>query len=153
MESTPPFDPVAAHRFFSAGCFNNTWKLMEKKDRTAAEEEQMLLLPLASLWHWTQRPDCKPHNLSVGNWLVSRVYSALGQADNASRYAAKCLLLSEGEEPFCLGSAHEAAARAARLTGKEEAAARHLAEAWRLLALVTDEEDRAILEQDLRSIQ
>jgi len=125
---------------------------MDKKDRTSAENEQMLLLALASLWHWTQRPDCKPHNLAVGNYLLSRVYAMLGDAGNASLHATKCLLLSEGDEPFYLGSAHEAAARAALLGGNDESAATHMAEARRLLALVTDAEDRAQLEEDLSSI-
>jgi hypothetical protein len=153
MDHEVPFDLVLAHRYFSANCFNQTWALMGKKDRTSADDEQMLLLSLASLWHWTQRADCKPHNLSVGNYLVSRVYAALGDAGNAGLYAAKSLLLSEGDEPFCVGAAHEAVARAAYLAGNEAEAARHMAEARRLAELVTDAEDRALLEEDLASIR
>jgi hypothetical protein len=146
------FDPLPAHRYFSASCFNKTWALLDKKERTGADNEQMLLLALASLWHWTQRPDCTRRNLSVGNYLLSRVYATLGDAGNASLHAAKCLLLSDGEEPFYSASAHEAAARAARLGGNDEAAASHLAEARRLAALVSDAADRTQLEEDLDSI-
>jgi len=145
-------DPLPAHRYFSASCYNKTWALMDKKERTGADNEQMLLLALASLWHWTQRPDCKPRNLSVGNYLLSRVYVALGDSGNASLHATKCLLLSEGDEPFYIGSAHEAAARAALLGGNDEAAAGHIAEARRFAAMVTDPEDRTQLEEDLGSI-
>jgi len=152
MESVAPFDPLAAHRYFSAACFNKTWAMMDKKERSSADNEQMLLLALASLWHWTQRPDCKQRNLAVGQYLLSRVYSTLGDAGNASLHAAKCLMLSEGEEPFYIVSAHEAAARAALLGGNDEAAASHMAEARRLAVLVTDAEDRAQLEEDLNSI-
>jgi hypothetical protein len=152
MDSPAPFDPLPCHRFFSADCFNKTWTLLEKASLTAAEEEQMLLLAMASLWHWTQRPDCQRRQLQIGNWMVSRVYAALGQAENASLYAGKCLLLSEGEEPFYLAFAHEAAARAARLGGNGEAVTRHLTEARRLAALVAEDEDRAQLENDLASI-
>jgi hypothetical protein len=152
MESAAPFDPLPSHRFFSATCFNKTWTLLDKGDRTAAEDEQMVLLSLASLWHWTQRPDCTTRNRAVGNWLVSRVYAVLGQAENASVYAGKCLMLSEGEEPFYLASAHEAAARAALLAGNGEAVARHIAEARQVAALVTDDGDRAQLEEDIGSI-
>jgi hypothetical protein len=125
---------------------------MDKKERSSVDNEQMLLLALASLWHWTQRPDCKPRNLAVSHYLLSRVYCTLGDAGNASPHAAKCLLLSEGDEPFYIGSAHEAAARAALLGGNNEAATGHMAEARRLAALVTDAEDRAQLEEDLNSI-
>ena len=152
MDTSPPFDPSLSHRYFSAHCFNQTWALLETPNRSAAEDEQMLLLAMASLWHWTQRPDCKPRNLAVGYWLISRVYAALGQSDNASIYAGKCLILSEGDEPFYIASAHEASARAARLAGNTETVARHLAEARRLAALVTEADDRASLEADLASI-
>ncbi|MBL8850512.1 MAG: hypothetical protein JNG89_12600, partial [Planctomycetaceae bacterium] len=50
-------DRAAAHRQFSGECFNRTWELIDKQDRTPADDEQMLLRSLASLWHWTQRAD------------------------------------------------------------------------------------------------
>jgi hypothetical protein len=31
------FDLAAAHKYFSAHCFNAAWDLIEKKDRTPAE--------------------------------------------------------------------------------------------------------------------
>jgi hypothetical protein len=147
-----PFDPLPAHHHFAASCFNKTWALLGKPERSADDDEQMLLLALASLWHWTQRPDCKPRNLAVSNYLVSRVHATLGNAGDASLYAAKCLLLSEGDAPFYVGSAHEAVARAALAGDNNEAAATHIAEARRLAAMVTDAEERAQLEEDIDSI-
>src|ERR1700687_1872237 len=64
-----------AHRFFSAHCFNRAWDLIRKSNRTTIECEQMLQLSQASLWHWTQRSDCTPKNLSIGNWQLSRIYA------------------------------------------------------------------------------
>ncbi len=66
------------HRYFSAQCFNRAWELIRRIDRTELESEQMLLLAQASLWHWTQRPDCTPRNLSIGYWQLSRVFALLG---------------------------------------------------------------------------
>jgi len=152
MDASEPFNPLPCHRYLSADCFNKTWTLLEKPGRTAADDEQMLLLAMASLWHWTQRPDCKTRELSVGYWMISRVYAALGQVDNAASYAGKCLMLSKDEEPFYLAYAHEGSARAARLAGNGEAVTRHLAEARRLAPLVTEGDDRAQLEADLRTI-
>ena len=69
----------------------------------------MLLLNLASLWHWTQRPDCTPGNLSNGYWQLSRIYALLGQADAAQQYGQLCLKSSQGEGtlPFHLGYAYD----------------------------------------------
>ncbi|MCB1076937.1 MAG: hypothetical protein KDM64_03820, partial [Verrucomicrobiae bacterium] len=55
MDSSPPFDPAPAHRFFSAECFNRAWDLIDKADRSAEEDDEMRALCHASLWHWTQR--------------------------------------------------------------------------------------------------
>lgn len=148
-----PVNEPDAHRFFSAQCFNRAWELIRRPDRTDLESEQMLLLAQSSLWHWTQRPDCTPRNLSIGYWQLSRVYALLGQGDNAARSAETSLRHSEGTSPFLVGYAHEALARSAAVAGDELARKHHLAEAWRCSAQVSDERDRALLDADLRSLE
>ncbi len=73
MADSPSFDSKHAHRFFSAHCFNSTWKLIDKAKRTEPENEQMIQCTLASLWHWTQREDCTDMNLSIGYWLAKGI--------------------------------------------------------------------------------
>ena len=68
MAKEPEFDLQVAHRYFSATCFNQAWELIDKPERTAEEDEAMVQLSLASTWHWTQREDCTPANLSIGYW-------------------------------------------------------------------------------------
>lgn len=152
MSEAPPFDLARAHRWFSADCFNRVWTLLEKPDRTPEDNERMISLAHASLAHWRERTDCTAHNLSIGYWQVSRVYAVLGQAENARHYGQLCLELSVGEAPFYLGYAHEALARAEKLAGNAAAARHHLAEARRLAVLVTDQGERAALEQDLAGL-
>lgn len=152
MSATPPFDAAQAHRFFSAECFNRAWDLIDKAERSPQEQEQMLLLPLASLWHWTQRPDCTPRNLSIGYWQASRACALLGQAENARWFAEKCLEHSADEPPFYLGYAHEARARAALVAGDRERLAQHLEKARELAAAVTDEDERTMLQRDLEAL-
>src|SRR5688572_8043756 len=103
MTSTSNFDEAAAHRYFSATCFNRTWDWLDKANRSSDDDEAMIACCLASLWHWLQRPDCTPRNRSVAFWQVSRVYAMVGQPQNAWRYGELCLKASEGEEPFYLG--------------------------------------------------
>ena len=141
-----------AHRFFSAHCFNRAWDLIRKSNRTTIECEQMLQLSQASLWHWTQRSDCTPKNLSIGNWQLSRVYALLGQAENAKRSAKMCLHHSEDTSPFFTGYAHEALARSAAVADDVVGKA-HLAEARRYLAQVRSDRDRALLQADLQSLE
>jgi hypothetical protein len=58
MTDKSEFDRTAAHRYFSANCFNKAWTLIDKEDRTPEEDQQMIRLNQASIWHWTQREDC-----------------------------------------------------------------------------------------------
>jgi len=41
MPNEPSFDVTAAHKYFAVNCFNSAWGLIEKKDRTAEDDEQM----------------------------------------------------------------------------------------------------------------
>ena len=91
MVKKPDFDLQAAHKYFSAECFNRAWDYIDKPVRTSEEDDRMLQLSLASLWHWTQREDCTPTNLSIGYWQVARVYALMRQADNARHYGKLCL--------------------------------------------------------------
>ncbi len=152
MSESPTFDLARAHRWFSADGFNRVWSLLEKPDRTSEDNECMISLAHASLAHWRERTDCSARSLSIGYWQVSRVYSVLGQAENAHHYGQLCLALSSGEAPFYLGYAHEALARAEKLAGNAAAARHHLAEAHRLAALVADPGERSALEQDLAGL-
>jgi len=153
MSASPNFDEVAAHQFFSADCFNRTWTLIDKSDRSPTEDEQMLLLSLASLWHWTQREDCSDRNLSIGYWQVSRVYALRGDGHSALRYGEICLRHSQNQPPFFLAYAHEAIARAALLNGDIDRLSDHLDKACQLAAQVTDLEQRSALEKDLDTIR
>jgi hypothetical protein len=152
-QASAELDAASAHRHFSTDCFNRAWALIEKPDRSAAETEAMVLCALASLWHWTQRPDCTARNLSIGHWQVSRVYALAGQGDNAMRHARRSLELAEGAPPFYVGYGHEAVARAAHVSGDRRLLSEHLHQARRCAAAVSDAEERELLERDLQSLE
>ena len=151
---TSESDQAKAHAFFSADCFNNAWGLIDKDDRTPEEDEQMLLLAMASLWHWTQREDHTLGNLSVGYWQVSRVHALLGRADEARRYGPLALDAGQrGEaDAFTIGYAYEALARAEAIAGNEDKASEYLTAARRAADEVTDEESKTWLVDDLETI-
>jgi hypothetical protein len=153
MTDKPGFDADRAHKFFAAHCFNAAWQLIDKSDRTADDNEQMIRLAQASLWHWTQRPDCTDKNLSIGYWQSSRVYALVGEAENARKYAQLCLDKTPRDEPFYLGYAYEALARAAAMAGERDQVKQYLAEARQNAARVTDEEERQVLSGDLKTLE
>jgi ketosteroid isomerase-like protein len=148
-------DMQEIHKQLSVKCFNECWGLIEKTDRTAEDTENMLLLAAASLWHWKQRTDCQPSNLSVGYWQVSRVHALAGQHDMARLFGQKCLAVGQDSKlsPFYVGYAYEALARAEMLAGNAEAAKAHLAKARSALSAITDKEERDALEPDVLALE
>jgi hypothetical protein len=155
MANAPDFDLASAHRYFSAHCFNSAWELIDKPQRSPEEDEEMLRLSLAATWHWTQRPDCAPTNLSIGYWQTARIYALLDQADNARRYAQMCLEVSQapGVEPFFRAYAYEALARAEAAAGEKGRAYGYLTEARHLAEQVEDAEEKAALLADLETVR
>ena len=152
MSKNPGFDTALAHRFFSADCFNKTWEFIEKPERTPDDDERMIRLAQTSMWHWTNRPDCKRQQISIGYWLLTRVYAIAGRTQDARRYADLCLQNSQGEAAFYLAYAYEALARAEKAGGNSVLTAEYKAEAARLAETVDDAGDRKALSDDLASI-
>lgn len=146
------FDAAAAHRFFAAQCFNEAWELIEKPDRTPADDRLMVALNQASIYHWLQRPDCDARHLSIGYWQASRVQAVLGNASEAQRHAEVCLSFSDGLPPFYRGYAHEALARAALLAGDEARVRVHQEQALALATQVEAAADRDLLLADLAAL-
>ena len=149
---TPSFDTTAAHRYFAAHCYNQTWELLKKTDRTPDDDTQLLARCYASLWHWSQRTDETDQNRSIGYWQLARVWATLGNAEQARLAAERCLHFSQEQSAFYQGYAHEAAARAARVAGDTEALMQHLAQARHFAALVEEADERAALESDLAEL-
>ena len=155
MSDQPKIDVASAHRYFSTKCFNGAWDLMDRNDRTEEEDLEMLHRAISGLWHWTQREDCTDTNRSISLWQVSRIYSLLGQADNARKYAelSRAASQSEGVEPFYLGYAYEALARAEALAGRADLVKELLEMGKSLAGQVADVEEKNALIRDLESIK
>lgn len=129
------------------------WNLIEKPQRTPDEDRLMVALNQASIFHWSSRPDCDEKRLSVGYWQASRIQAVLGNAVEAGRYAEVCLGYSGKLEPFYLGYAYEALARAAVVAGERGQAAEYLTRADAQAALVKREDERDLLLKDLAALR
>jgi hypothetical protein len=138
-------------RKLAAHLFNQTWRLIEKPDRTAEEDVMMIHSAHASRYHWQSAGESS--HIAIGEWQISRVYSLLKLSDPALYHARLCLEICETQSlsPFLTGCAHEAMARALNFTDKTSARLHHQT-AYELAVLVQDPKDRSILESDLKSI-
>jgi hypothetical protein len=155
MTKKDDFDQAAAHKYYSANCFNQAWDLIDKDQRTPEEDEHMIRLTLASHYHWTQRPDYSSTSASIAYWQTARIYAILDQAENAMHYSQLCLKVSqaEGVAPFFLGYAYEALARAAAAAGSNQDMKTFLDKARAAAGEVQKADDRKMLLDDLQTIQ
>ena len=154
MADTPNFDIQQAHKYFSADCFNKTWDNMDKDGGRSTEENmEMLHTAIASLWHWSQREDVTPKNLSIGYWQVSRVYCLVKQPNNARRYGLLSLQYAKDLSPFFKGYAYETLARAEMIADKRVIMKEYLAKAHQMLEQIEDEENKQALAKDLGTIR
>jgi hypothetical protein len=143
------------HRRLGVELYNGTWALIERRDRTADEDDEMLHRAHASAYHWLQAPHTAA-NRARSHWLCSRVYVLAGRPEGALHHARRCLELVESAptemEEWDLPAAYEALARASHAAGEESQAARYKALGLEAIAKVADEEDRKHIEADLASI-
>jgi hypothetical protein len=132
------------HRKLMASCFNECWEYLEKRKRTPRDDLRMLTLTHAARYH--AGAGGSPKNRAIGDWQVSRVYSALREPRLASAFGESCLELCEKHglsELVC--TAYEAIARA-------HAVGHDLAAAGDSIALARENLDAASIEKESRDI-
>ena len=81
------------HEAFAKTINGEVWRLLEKPDRSAADDEQMIHAAHASCYHWLYAGT--PLHHQRGEWLIARVYPVLGHREAAERYARRCLALAQ----------------------------------------------------------
>jgi hypothetical protein len=136
----------------AARLFNRVWELLEQPDRTVTDDDEMLHAAHASRHHWGKVGD--PTHWARGEWQCSRVYARLDRAEPALHHGRRCLELAEQYElsSFDLGCAHEAIARAAKLAGLADYAAKHATLALAHAEQVTEPDERTVLLEDIASL-
>lgn len=143
----------AAHRNFAVSLFNRVWELLDKTDRSAADDEVMLNAAHASLYHWLQIGEAK--NFSIGEWQLARVYATLRRTEPALHHAQRSLDIAENAAlpAFYIAYGHEAVARAHALNGDSSAVRTHTERARILAESVENADERAMLLKDLDGLQ
>ena len=146
--------PISADDDLALGawCFNRTWDLIEKEDRTPAEDEEMLVTAFAARYHWSRVGT--PVNFARGEWQIARVYGVLGRHQEAVRHSRRCLEITESASlrDFDLAFAYEGMARSLALAGNTDEARGFAARAATAGTQIAEEEDRQLFMGDLATL-
>ena len=112
----------SAHQFFAVNCNNKTWELMDSKEFTPEQKDALLQNAFASAYHWSKVGTGV--NFQRGEWLIARVYTILGNAQESLAHAMRCQELTtqyKSElQDFDIAYSYEALARAYALNKDKE---------------------------------
>ena len=141
------------HHYMGIEMNNQTWSLLEKKDRSEQDDIQMINFAKASLYHWRKSDKYTIVNEQRGKWLISRVYAILGKSDEALSYAKETLKITEDNnlKDFDLAYAYEAMARAYLIENKQNESKKWYKKAKVAGNLIVGEKDKEYFLIDLNS--
>lgn len=151
-EDTAQLSPQQ-HRRLGIDLYNDTWRLMEKEDRTPDEDALMLAQTYASLYHWLQA-GAGPEHSARGEWQISRVYCVLERGEAALHHARRVLDICQrhGIGDWDVAVAYEALARASAVAGDQAEARRWLEQARLATEDIAEDDDREVVLADLETI-
>jgi hypothetical protein len=140
------------HRKFATTLFNLTWNLLDKKDRTLEENDNMVHAAHASRYHWGEIGT--PLEFERGEWQISRVYSVLGRSEPALYHAKRCLNICKENNigDFDIAFAYEAMARAHSIAGDKAECEEYLKLATGAGENIKKKEDRDYFLGELKTI-
>jgi len=150
MSDEKTFTESEAHLYFAKQYNGKTWELLDKPDRTSEENEMMLDYAHASLAHWRVAGTAVHHQR--GEWMIARVYTVLGNGEQAHRHARRVADLTESHRSelsdFDFAFAYEGLARAYALNGEKVEAKKIIGMAQKAGEAIADKEDRDIFFAD-----
>ena len=140
------------HRKFAVDCFNATWDLLDKSDRTEEENTQMIHTAHASRYHWGQIGT--PLEFARGDWQISRVYAVLGIGDTAFHYGESSLnlCLDNNIADFDLAFAYEALSRASAILGDTKNKEKYIQLATKAGEAIQKEGNRTYFFKELKTV-
>ena len=140
------------HRETAKKCFDEAWDYLDKKNRDADDEQQMLHLTHTARYHRSFVGTAE--NFAVGDWQISRVYAAIKESSLALRFAKSSLqTMEENNLSDLLCTGYEAMGRAYAVAGDYQLARDYVKKAREQLDKVTDTEDKEIYSGQIKETE
>jgi len=137
-------DAPAWHKRFAARCNNRAWDLASR-DRTPAEDRELLDVAHASAWHWAQVGS--ELNRMRATLLLAAVHAELGMGASALALAREMhgYFAARDTDDWELAMVHAIDAHAAHAAGLLDEHRQAHQRAVAALAAIADAEDRAVV--------
>ena len=141
------------HHYMGIKMNNQTWSLLDKKDRSEQDDIRMINYAKASLFHWQKSDKYTIVNEQRGQWLISHVYAILRKSDEALSYAKETLKITKDNnlKDFDLAYAYESMARAYSIANNKNKSKEWYKRAKVAGNLIVNEKDKEYFLLDLNS--
>ena len=128
---------------------NGIWPTLDKDEPTVEELEEALHMAHTSTYHWSKIG--QPINIARGEYMISRVNSALGRGDSALAHAEKCLRVAESTEhkDWDIAFAYEAITRAYAVLRNKSKFDEYKRLTQKAIDEIEDEQDKQICQGEL----
>ena len=133
--------------------YNRCWELLETTERTLDQDVELLTSAFAARLHWLAVGG--PEQFVVSDWMVARAAGDVGASELALLFARRANdagEILEGPE-WLIASTAEGVARACAQAGDVAEAKRWIGVAAQRLERITDDEDRELIADQLRSLR
>ena len=144
-----------ANKYFAINYNNKIWPLLEKKEKTEDENNEIINLAHASLLHWSKSAECKNVNLQRGEYMIALAYINANRKRPALYYAKRCKKMTEENaaesKDFDFAYASLVMAMALRLNEDREGADKYLKDAKEMGEHIKNKEDKRIFMDDLKA--
>ena len=146
-------DEQKMHHYMGRQLNNQTWDLLGEIDRNDDDDERMVYLAKASLYHWRKSSQFEPVNEQRGQWLLARVFAVLNRGDEALSHAENCMdiTMNGSFKDFDLAYAYEGKARAYASLGLPEKMNKCFLNAKSAGKKIINDEDRKLFFSDLHN--
>lgn len=140
------------HQKMAVDLFNRTWDLLDKPERTAEEDDELVHAGHASRYHWGKVGT--PVNLARGEQQLSHIYAVLKRAEPALFHGQRALEICQanGIADFDVAFAYEALARANAVAGNQTERDRYIELARAAAEGIAKEDDRKYLLSQLETV-
>ena len=146
-------DLATWHKTMAVQCFNKTWTLIDKENRTLEDTLDMIHTAHASRFHWGEIGTIL--EFLRGEWQISRVYALAGLGESCLFHAEQCLRMCTENNitDFDLAFAYEAVARAHKVCNNTAESQRYLDLATAAASSIAKNEDREYVLSELQNIR
>lgn len=153
MDEKMQFTLEEAHLHFAKTLNGETWNLLDKENRTVNDNERMLAAAFASYYHWLLAG--KEVHRQRGEYMIARVFLALGNLQESLTHARRCLELTDQfkdqMEDFDFAFAYEIFARVNAANGQVNTAREYREKAQKAGDQIKDDENRNIFFTDFNA--